>query len=190
MKLNGSILCALILVVTISGCGVFSPQLLNAVSDHRVPPVEALHIAPHLFSPDGEFSSIDVSKLMPGQKVQILPGTPPGKKEHWVDTGDIIAGVVHEISETHLVLSDVVKVTYGVSHDTGTMLSRVPYVSRLFRNTAIGIATTHVPGTVTLPRAEVRASSVLTDEAYRSLSNGKRPRIGVDFDVVEDTHVQ
>ncbi len=189
MKLNGRIICGLILTAT-SGCSVLSSQSLNAVATPETLELEPFPIAPHLFSPDGEFASVDVAELKPGQKVQLLAGTQSDSQEQWDVSDDIIAGVVHEISDTHLVLSNLVQVTYAVSQDNAMMLNRIPYVSRLFKNTAVGASATHVPGAVTLPRTEVLAASVLTDEAYQSLSDGVPPRLGVDFDVVEDDSVQ
>ena len=181
---------SLVLLATASGCSVFSSQSLNVVEDPQVEPMEPFPIAPHLFSLNGEFSSVDVAELKPGQKVQVLTKIYPNSPSQLVFSDDIIAGVVHNVSDSHLVLSNVVQVTYAVSQDTGTMLSRIPYVSRLFKNTAMGATATHIPGAVTLPRSDVVAASVLTDQAYQSLSNGEPPRIGIDFDVVEDDSVQ
>ena len=181
---------SLVLLATASGCSVFLSQSLNVVEDSQTPPLEPFPIAPHLFSPDGEFSSVDVSELQTGQKVQVLAGTQPGSAEEWTVSDDILAGVVQEVSDSNLVLKDVTQVTYAVSQQNSAMLMKIPYVSRLFKNTAIGTMATHVPGTVTLPHSEILAASVLTDEAYRSLSNGEPPRLGIDFDVVEDTTAQ
>lgn len=177
----------LLLLSSVAGCNVLSThQSMNAVTDQEAQRVETFPIAPHLFSPDGEFSSVDIKELKPGQKVQVLARSQPEpQQQQWVDSDNIIAGVVEEVSNTGLVLNNVVQVTYAVTQDQSTMLSRVPYVSRLFKNMSMGATANHIPGTVSLSRNEVLATSVLTEEAYRALSNGRPPRIGVDFDVVE-----
>ena len=191
MHSNSLKLCGLMVVVGLSGCQMLTPQTaLNVVESDDVEPFETLPIAPHLFSPDGEYHSVDVSELQPGQKVQVLMGEPEESPLQWKVSDDIMAGTVQEITADSLVLGDIVQVTYAVSEQDPPMLRHVPYVSRLFKNTAIGATAAHIPGTIHLPRKDVLSASVLTEQAYQSLWNGETPRIGIDFDFVADTSVE
>jgi hypothetical protein len=72
---------------------------------------------------------------------------------------------------------------------TGTpIVSKIPYVSRLFANSGTGRTTISIPGEVSIVRAEIQGISQLTADDLAGLrQTADSMKMGVDFDYQAET---
>ena len=140
-------------------------------------------IEAHFFHEGVAMGELDPQQLQPGQHVEIMSGSIPK------DSGNpvlihktIMAGTVKKVVGDQIVLSDAVLVTEVRLQGT-PIVNKVPYFSRLFKNTGIARSGTHIPGDVTIEKSKILDVHELTKEGLTSLSGtGGYERIGVDFD--------
>ncbi|MBC7965636.1 MAG: hypothetical protein H7Z17_06880, partial [Fuerstia sp.] len=93
------------------------------------------------------------------------------------------AGTVKANDGDRLVLQDVVLINEGRSQTGVPVVSRVPYFSRLFKNTSVARQGVSIPGEVALERSKILHACELTDDNFRSIrQNSGDERIGIDFD--------
>ena len=141
-----------------------------------------------LCNDQGRLPKIDPQELKPGQHVRLITGeTPNGDdpdiRDEMLMMSRSFAGTVKANDGDRLVLQDVVMINQGRSQTGVPVLSKVPYVSRLFKSAGVGRQGVSIPGEVALERSKILHACELTDDNFKAIrQNGGYERIGVDFD--------
>ncbi len=176
-----------LLSMSVTGCALVQTDPDKNLHKEQ-PPEMGMHelnqIEAHFFHVGVAMGELDPQQLQPGQHVEILSGSMPH------DAGDalvlhstVMAGTVKEIVGDRIVLSDVVLVTETRREQGVPIVNKIPYFSRLFKNTGVARSSTHIPGDVTIEKSKILEAHELTKEGLASLSGtGGYERIGVDFD--------
>ncbi len=133
----------------------------------------------HIIDPSA--LQIELKDLQAGQQVRLV--TSASTLAEMKDGGNVhtteYVGTIDAIDADNIVLKDASLVTSAKAVRGTPIVSRVPYVSRMFKNTFAAKETHPLPHGVTIPRSKVivalGASSEITE------------RIGVDFDLNADT---
>ena len=138
-----------------------------------------------LVNEQGRLPKIDPKELKPGQHVQLLTGE--NLSGDFLDAVEMFtrsfAGTVKANDGDRLVLQDVVMIHEARSQTGIPVLSKVPYVSRLFKSTGVGRKRVSIPGEVALERSKILHACELTDDNFKAIrQNGGYERIGVDID--------
>jgi hypothetical protein len=128
---------------------------------------------------------LDPQQLNAGQHIRILTGgVPLTDFPEFIALPTEVVGTVKVVDSDRLVLQDVVMINEARSHSGVPILSKVPFTSRLFKNTSVGRSSTAVPGEVTLDLSKILHASELTEGEFAAMQKHGRPeRIGVDFNV-------
>ena len=128
---------------------------------------------------------VDPQQLNAGQHIHILTGgVPLTDFPEFIALPTEVVGTVKVVDSDRLVLQDVVMINEARSHSGVPILSKVPFTSRLFKNTSVGRSSTAVPGEVTLDLSKILHASELTEGEFAAMQKRGRPeRIGVDFNV-------
>jgi hypothetical protein len=171
----------------VSGCSLVQPpDSVVSTEDrppHGVQPVATMDV--FLFNDQGPLPKIDPQELKPGQHVQLLTGE--NLSGDFLDEVEMctrsFAGTVKANDGDRLVLQDFVMIHEARSQTGVPVLSKIPYVSRLFKSTGAGRKGISIPGEVALERSKILHACELTDESFKTIrQNGGYERIGVDFD--------
>ena len=173
-----------------SGCSLVQPPDSVVSTEDRpqlgVQPVATLDV--FLCNDQGRLPKIDPQELKPGQHVRLITGeTPNGDdpdiRDEMLMMSRSFAGTVKANDGDRLVLQDVVMINQGRSQTGVPVLSKVPYVSRLFKSAGVGRQGVSIPGEVALERSKILHACELTDDNFKAIrQNGGYERIGVDFD--------
>lgn len=169
----------LILLHGLSGCAglASSGAISNSPPDETVQAdVAAFHhfeSGVHVIDPAALLISLE--DLQEGQQVRLVTfaSTLTEIEKHGsLETTEYL-GTIKKIDDVNIVLSDAT-VTLSSTPRGTPVVDRVPYLSRLFRNTSPSRMTTALPNGVTIPRSKIIV--VLSpDSEYTE-------RIGVDFE--------
>ena len=124
-----------------------------------------------------------IAKLKPGQHVCLLTHSTvsrtPNSVRHSIEQ---VAGTIVSVDEDALVLNNAVKLTEGRMMGT-PIVSRLPYVSRLFKNSGTGREAISIPGEVSIVRSEIQGLANLTADDLAGLhQTSDSMKMGVDFD--------
>ena len=170
-----------------SGCSLVQPPD-SAVSTKERPllggqPVATLDV--FLVNEQGRLPKIDPKELKPGQHVQLLTGE--NLSGDFLDEVEMctrsFAGTVKANDGDRLVLQDFVMIHEARSQTGVPVLSKVPYVSRLFKSTGVGRKGVSIPGEVALERSKILHACELTDDNFKAIrqngGNGARCRPGI-----------
>ncbi len=136
-----------------SGCSLVQPPDSVVSTEDRpqlgVQPVATLDV--FLFNEQGPLPKIDPQELKPGQHVRLITGETPNCDER--DIGEEVlmfsrsfAGTVKANDGDRLVLQDVVMINEGRSQTGVPIVNKVPYFSRLFKNTSVARQGVSIPG--------------------------------------------
>jgi len=178
------------LASTCFGCSLVQSPDSVASTEHRpqiaVQPVMTLDV--FLCDEQGPLPKIDPEELKPGQHVRLITGERPNCDE--CDIGEEVlmfsrsfAGTVKANDGDRLVLQGVVLINEARSQTGVPIVSKVPYVSRFFKNTGVARQGISIPGEVALERSKILFACELTDDNFTTIrQNGGYERIGVDFD--------
>ncbi|MDA1231207.1 MAG: hypothetical protein O2856_10570 [Planctomycetota bacterium] len=188
-------LTALSLIAVLStcfaGCSLVQPSELNV--RHELTPQTRLKLVKDaeafLVECETSVPALDPKQLKAGQHIQILTGgTPMTDFPEFIVLPTKMAGSVKEVGPDRVVLQDVLMVNESRSQQGVPIVSKVPYVSRLFKNTGVGRVSTAIPGELTIELSRILHASELTAEEFEAMQkNGMPERIGVDFDFnIED----
>lgn len=146
--------------------------------------MEQLHeIEQHFQKPDIQPS--EIPEVKPGQHVCVFTRSTvfrtPTAVRHSIEQ---IAGTIISVDENVLVLNNAVKLTEGRTATGTPVVSKLPYVSRLFKNSGMGRDAIAIPGEVSISRSEIQVIDALSSEDLAALQqHADSARIGVDFDV-------
>ena len=177
------------LASTCSGCSLVQPPDSTVSTEERPPrsiqPVATLDV--FLFNDQGPLPKIDPQELKPGQHVRLITGENQNLSGDFLDEVEMhtrsFAGTVKANDGEQLVLQDVVMINEARSQTGVPILSKVPYVSRLFKNTCVAREGISIPGEIALDRSKILLACELTDDNFATIrQNGGHERIGVDFD--------
>ena len=170
----------LITLLVISGCARLASSgkmSSNSPGEAVLSDMATLHRIEsgfHVIDPSG--LQIQLKDLQAGQRVRLV--TSASTLEEMKDGSSLhtteYAGTIDAIGADNIVLRDASHVT-SVNVVRGTpIVSRVPYISRMFKNTGRARETHPLPHGVTIPRSKV---IVALGESVEIVE-----RIGVDFD--------
>lgn len=182
-------LCGLTFLMTLatwtSGCSLVQP------AESKVQPEPALQMSMdelrelQSFLIQGETSvpTLDPKQFHVGQHVHMIAGDSPTTLDQEIRLlTSSIAGTVKEVSTDRVVLQDLMMVKTGRSQGV-PVVSKVPYISRLFRNSGVGRVSTAVPGELTIEMSSILHSSELSEVEFDAMQkNAQSQRIGVDYD--------
>jgi hypothetical protein len=129
------------------------------------------------------FSPALIAKLKPGQHVCLLTHSTVSRTPTSVRRSmEQVAGTIVSVDENVLVLNNAVKLTEG--RMTGTpIVSKIPYISRLFKNSGVGREVISIPGEVSIVRSEIQGIGNLTADDLAGLQQtSDSMKMGVDFD--------
>ena len=173
-----------------SGCSLVQPPE-SAVSTKERPQPSGqplMRMDVFLFNGQGPLPKIDPQELKPGQHVRLITGERPNCDDpdildEVLTISESFAGTVKANDGDRLVLQDVVMINETRSQTGVPIVSKVPYVSRRFKNTSVARQGISIPGEVALERSKILHASELTDDSFKTIrQNGGYERIGVDFD--------
>lgn len=175
-----------ITLLAISGCaGLASSGTISSSSSDEavVCDLATLHrIESGFYVIDPSDLQIQPENLHAGQQVRLIISASTLaeiKDGGRVETTEYV-GTIDAIDANNIVLRDAAHVTSAKVVRTTPILSRVPYLSRMFTNTSVAKETHPLPHGITIPRSKVMVA----------LGEGSeiRERIGVDFDFSSDTN--
>lgn len=176
-----------VLATCFAGCSLVQPPDSAMSTEDRpqlgVQPVATLDF--YLVNEQGRLPKIDPKELKPGQHVQLLTGE--NLSGDFLDEVNMctrsFAGTVKANDGDRLVLQDFVMIHEARSQTGVPIVSKVPYVSRLFKNTGVARQGISIPGEVALERSKILYACQLTEDSFLTMrQNGGYERIGVDFD--------
>jgi hypothetical protein len=134
----------------------------------------------HVIDPSG--LQIELKDLQAGQQIRLVTSASTVaemKNGGSLETTEYV-GTIDAIDTDNIVLKDASLVTRAKVVRGTPVLSRVPYFSRMFKNTSIGQETHPLPHGVTIPRSKVIVALGANSEI--------KERMGVDFDYNADTN--
>jgi len=130
------------------------------------------------------FSPSLIAKLKPGQHVCLLTHSIVSRTPNSVRRSiEQVAGTIVSVDEDVLVLKNAVKLTEGRTMTGTPIASKIPYVSRLFKNSGVGRTTISIPGEVSIVRTKIQGIGNLTADDLAGLhQTSDSMKMGVDFD--------
>lgn len=169
-----------------AGCSLVQPTELN-VGQELTPQTRLQHVKDaeaFLIECETSLPTLDPKLLKAGQHIQILTGgTPVTDFPEFIVLPTKVAGSVKEVGPDRVVLQEVVMVNESRTQQGVPIVSKVPYVSRLFKNTGVGRVSTAIPGELTIELSRILHACELTEVEFEAMQkNGESERIGVDFD--------
>lgn len=188
MRLPGRTCMLVLLLGVISGCAVWrlpDSQLSEAMSEtDGAPPPERLV----------QFSSfpavIDVEDLKVGEYCEMQIPSPPAELGPQQPTDSTkLAGRVASISESTVVLVDVISVDDRIVRmNVAPTMNKIPYVSRLFKNTGVLVSPVKIPGELAIPRSSIHLLVRIDANTWPQYQQSGFQRIGIDFDFDIEDH--
>jgi hypothetical protein len=171
----------LLLSCYLTGCTIWSlPPTISKVQDRFV---EAAPSQLQLMSSTG-LTPTEVGQLRCDQYCELNVTSPDNSAEVGTEH-TTIAGRVAAIDETHLVLTEAVRIhREQIQVQSQSRLRKVPYVSRLLKRTTNAyVPPVSIPGEVRVRRSEVRQASTIPSEQWPTFRRDGIVRIGIDFDL-------
>lgn len=173
-------------LLVISGCaGLASTETMSSSSPGQtvVSDMATLHRIESSFQVvDPSALQIQLKDLQAGQQVRLVTSASTlaeMKDGGSLDTTEYV-GTIGAIDADNIVLKDASLVARAKVVRATPIVSRVPYFSRMFKNTTIGQETHTLPHGVTVPRSKVIVAIGTGAEVVK--------RMGVDFDFNADTN--
>lgn len=173
-----------LLIIPLHGCALIQSDTDSAkqVEDAPQLSMQDLHaLESTFFTP---VTTLDPHRIQPGQIVRVVTG------QNQIDADSILviesammAGRVKEVLGERIVLSDVIVINQHRTEQAVPIVSKVPYVSRLFKNTGVAYSGTSIPGEVTISKSEILNAQELTETEFQNFPRADGyGRIGIDFD--------
>ena len=180
-------LLSLLLVLTGSGCSMLTPSTPLS-RDNMQSPVEDLEFRQlHESKFDREAKQLSQDGMKPGVKVQLLlvdrqvEGDGEFPKVRFYMTEYL--GTVKSVDGQTVVLKDAIQIIEGRSMNSVPVLSKIPYVSRMFRNSGVGRESRKMSADVVVPRKKIAGAFELSASgADHLLMLQQVDRIGVDYE--------
>lgn len=181
MSTRALMACHVVLLsCSLSGCTIWSlPPTTSKVEDHAS---EASAPLQPVMNSVG-LTSTDVGQLQRDQYCELIMSSPAASSETGTEQA-VIAGRVLAVDETHLVLTDAIRIhrePIQVYRQSGLM--KVPYLSRLVaKTTSASVPPVSIPGEVRVPRSSIQNAATISPEIWPSFRRDGIMRIGIDFD--------
>ena len=174
----------MLLTTSLHGCALIqsNTEPEKEVEDSPQFSMQDLHaLESTLFTP---VTMLDPHRIQSGQIVRVVTG------QNKVDADSIMviesammAGRVKEVLGERIVLSDVIVINEQRAEHGVPIVNKLPYFSRLFKNTGIAYSGTSIPGEVTIDKSEILNARELTEAEFHDFPRtGGYERIGIDFD--------
>ena len=118
----------------------------------------------------------------------VVVGGPPDRRgwqlpEVHFHVTQSIMGTVESVDGQTVVLKDAIQIIEGRSMHSVPVLSKIPYVSRMFRSSGIGRESRKMPDDVVIPREKIAGAFELSASGAESLILLRQvERIGVDYE--------
>lgn len=182
-------LMGLFLTVAGSGCSTFTPSTLlyweTLQAPAEDPDFDQLHQSKFdreakQLSPEGLKADLQVQLLLVDRQIEEDESLPEVRFH-----GTQYLGTVESVDGQTIVLKDAIQIIEGRSMHSVPVLSKIPYVSRMFRNSGVGRESRKMPDDVVIPRDKIAGAFELSATGAESLVMLQQvERIGVDY--VED----
>jgi general secretion pathway protein D len=92
-------------------------------------------------------------------------------------------GTVESVDGQTVVLNDAIQIIEGRSMHSVPVLSKIPYVSRMFRNSGVGRESRKMSAVVVVPREKIAGAFELSASGAETLLMLQQvDRIGVDYE--------
>ena len=127
---------------------------------------------------------LQVSEVQVGQHVQLVTASQTNRELNGTSTScSGVAGTIVSVDDQRILLRDAVKILQG-SRMTGTpIVNKVPYFSRLFKNSGSARESVAIPGEVSIARSEILLAGELSNSGVETLNQVQQfERIGIDFE--------
>jgi hypothetical protein len=172
---------AAIFACGLSGCALWTSAPLATTSSAE-PPVQ---IVLHEFRP--HVHSIELNQLTPGQYCELITAVPSDDLRQSAEPEVTkIAGLVTSVDDSSITLTEAISIDLRqVTRQRTPVMQKVPYVSRLLKNTGILIPPTPIPGELRVLRTSIRGASRIDSAGWPGIRRGEFERIGIDFDMEE-----
>lgn len=171
-----------------SGCSMLTPSTQLYWESSQVPAEDANFDQLHKSKFDRDAKQLSQDCLKAGQQVQLLlvdrqfaeKGRLPEVRFHMTQ----YIGTVESVDGQNVVLKDAIQIIEGRNTQAVPIVSKVPYFSRLFRNTGVSRESFRMPDDVVVPRDRIaRAFELSASGAETLILLQQVERIGVDFEV-------
>jgi hypothetical protein len=171
------------------GCSVLSqsaaPEQTELHSLGRAVSLNRVHSGTGQFDPDA--TSVQPVDIKPGLHVALLKmdgDIADLEKPEGMSTAlTQYAGTVVSVDAHQIILKDAVQIIEHRATQATPIVSKVPYVSRIFRNTGVAHQSRRIPESVTVPRTRIAAAYELSPSGMESLRMLRQSdEIGIDFD--------
>ena len=173
-------IAVLILLSVLSGCvGLASPRTMSGSAPGEVVHADmaTLHRIESSFQViDPSGSQVELNDLQAGHQVRLV--TSASTPEEMKNGGSLnmteYVGTIDSIDADNVVLKNASLVTNATVQRGTPIVSRVPYISRMFKNTSVARDVQPLPHGVTVPRSKIIVALRPETQFVE--------RIGVDFD--------
>ena len=180
-------LLSLLLALIGSGCSMLTPST-PLYRENMPSPVEDLEFRQLQESKfDREAKQLSHEGVKPGVKVQLLlvdrqiEGGGEFSKVRFYMTEYV--GTVKSVDGQTVVLKDAIQIIEGRSMNSVPVLSKIPYVSRMFRNSGVGRESRKLSDDVVVPREKIAGAFELSASGAESLMLLQQVEmIGVDYE--------
>lgn len=169
-----------VMVCALPGCMLWSLPSSNKQSirdSSTLPSVE-----PQLREMTG-LVPIEFSQIKPGAYCEFSMVGPISPETPAVAESPVIAGRVVSVDASGVVLTDSVSIDRTArTRAKPAPFRKVPYLSRLYKNTGVGVETIPIPGEIRVPRTSIDRASSISPEQWPTIRDGGFVRVGIDFD--------
>lgn len=126
---------------------------------------------------------IEIDQIKPGQYCEFAIAGPVSPETPVTTRSPVIAGRVVSADGSGVVLTESVSIDRSARTAVRpSPFRKVPYLSRLYKNTGVGIETNSIPGEVRIPRTSIDQASTISPEQWPTIRDGGFVRVGIDFD--------
>ncbi len=166
--------------VGLSDYGPFSHSVSPDEANSQYTTVNRTEFGTHVL--DRRATRVKPDQLTPGQHVQIVAAVADPREA--IDSASLdltqYFGVIESVDNDQIVLKEVsIFVESKVVRET-PVLSKVPYISRMFKNSAAAQELRPVTGKVAVPRSKIMMAELSSKNFHEFLP--VRERIAVDFE--------
>jgi hypothetical protein len=177
----------LFLTLAGSGCSTLTPSTALYWESMQAPADDIDSDQFHRSKLDREAKQLSQEGLKTGLKVHVLlvdrqikeEGKNPEVRLHVTQ----YLGMVQSVDGQTVVLKDAIQIIEGRSMHSVPVLSKVPYVSRMFRNSGVARESRKMPDDVVLPRERIAGAFELSASGAETLMMLRQSeRIGVHYE--------
>lgn len=169
-----------VLLHALPGCALWSLPTLNkqSIGDTSFQP----SLEPRMRVITG-LVPVELDQIQPGEYCEFAITGPISLEKPMVTESPVIAGRVVSTDASNFVLSDSVSIDRTArTIAKPAPFRKVPYLSRLYKNTGVGVETMAIPGEVRIPRKSIAQASTISPEQWPTVRDGGMVRVGIDFD--------